>query len=88
MSGIGLSFSPPESPSTADEYATYATSSLKKWYRRVDEEAAAVHSTEGRSSSQPLGKRSLPAPFAHTTRLCMDVDQLSSDVQNLGVNSH
>ncbi|KAJ6586433.1 PLC-like phosphodiesterase [Mycena vulgaris] len=31
MYGIGLSFSPPESPSTADEYATYATSSLKKW---------------------------------------------------------
>jgi hypothetical protein len=31
MYGIGLSFSPPESPSTADEYATYITSSLKKW---------------------------------------------------------
>ncbi|KAJ7799340.1 hypothetical protein B0H14DRAFT_2617128 [Mycena olivaceomarginata] len=61
-----------------------ATSSL----RRVDEEAAAVRSAEGQSSGQLLGKRSLPAPFARTTRLRMDVDQLSSDVQNLGVNSH
>ncbi|KAF8143190.1 hypothetical protein K438DRAFT_1784009 [Mycena galopus ATCC 62051] len=60
-----------------------ATSSL----RRIDEEAAAVHSAKGSSSGQPLGKRSLPAPLAHRTRPRMDVDQLSSDLQNLEVNS-
>jgi hypothetical protein len=54
----------------------------------VDEEATAICSAEGWSSGQLLGKRSLPAPFARTTRPRMDVDQLSSDVQNLGVNSH
>ncbi|KAJ7048338.1 hypothetical protein C8F01DRAFT_1095194 [Mycena amicta] len=31
MYGIWMSFSPTESPSTADELATFATSSLKKW---------------------------------------------------------
>ncbi|KAJ7291954.1 hypothetical protein C8J57DRAFT_1492432 [Mycena rebaudengoi] len=31
MYGIWMSFSPTENPSTADEYTTFATSSLRKW---------------------------------------------------------
>ncbi|KAJ7839378.1 hypothetical protein B0H14DRAFT_2588046 [Mycena olivaceomarginata] len=60
-----------------------------KYLRRLDEQAAAMksmHDTEGEQLQKPqLGKRNLPAPFGRVNRACMEVDELSHDVEKLGV---
>jgi hypothetical protein len=45
-----------------------------------------IHDTEGEQLQKPqLGKQNLPAPFGHVNWACMEVDELSHDVNQLGV---
>jgi hypothetical protein len=53
--------------------------SFKTWSK-------SVHDTEGEQLQKPqLGKQNLPAPFGHVNRAHMEVDELSHDVEKLGV---
>jgi hypothetical protein len=45
-----------------------------------------MHDTEGEQLQKPqLGKRNLPAPFGHVNWAHMEVDELSHDVEKLGI---
>jgi hypothetical protein len=78
MYGIWMSFSPTENPSTADDYTTFATSSLRKWGAEKQNPLAI-----GRLSKLQLGGRGwmidhlgLPRGEYWANGLASDTDQL------------